>query len=273
MKKYLYCLYQGIERAINYDGIEHAGYMSFMVLLALFPFLVFFLSLTSFFGAYQLGQNFIEIMIDSSPDYAIGSISSRLEELKRLPPRGLLNLAIFGAIWTASSFVEGLRTILNRVLEVKSPPPYIARRLLSIFQFIILCFCLIMAMLIFVIIPTIVSVFNFSSLGYQKDMWGYYKDIYIFISLFCCVLGFYTFIPNAKISWVRMIPGAAFTTMSWQICGRFVSNYLSYYHQLSIVYGSLGNIIITLLFFYVVNFIFIVGAAYNYHLSIYEKRS
>ncbi len=270
MKKYIYSLYFAIKRAIDYDGIEHAGYMSFMVILSFFPFLVFFLSLTASLGASTIGQNFIEMIIDISPEYAIGEVSTRLEELKLAPPRGLMNLAIFGAIWTASSFVECLRTILNRIFAVTSSPPYISRRLLSILQFLVLCICIGFVMFIFVLIPTILEYFYFFKKGYSVDIWGYYKHIYLFMCLFCCVLGFYTFIPSVKIAAINMIPGAIFTTLMWQLCGKLVSNYIVYYHQLNIVYGSLGNIILTLLFFYAANFIFIVGAAFNYHLSIYE---
>jgi membrane protein len=272
MYKYPYCLYQGIVKSINDDGVEHAGYMAFLVILSLFPFLVFFLSLTSFFGASEIGRGLIEIMLDSGPDSIVGSIKTRLEELRYAPPSSLLNLAIIGTIWTASSFVEGLRTILNRIFRVSSPPPYITRRLLSIFQFLILCVILAAIMLIFIIIPIILKYFNINSIHYPVFIQGYTKQLYIFICLFFCVLGFYIFIPNAKMTIIDMVPGAFTTTIAWQISGHLLSKYIGYYHQLSLVYGSLGSIIVTMLFFYIINFIFIVGAAFNYELTIYEKK-
>jgi membrane protein len=272
MYKYIYCLYQGIVKTINDDGVEHAGYMAFLVILSMFPFLVFFLSLTSFFGASEVGQSLIELMLDSSPDSIAGSIKIRLEELKSAPPSSLLNLAIIGTIWTASSFVEGLRTILNRIFEVSSPPPYITRRLLSILQFLILCFTLAGIMLIFIFIPIFLKQFNIPEIHYPSFIAGHTKQFYIFISLFFCVLGFYIFIPNAKMTVIDMLPGALTTTIAWQLGGYFLSKYIGYYHQLSLVYGSLGSIIVTMIFFYIINFIFIVGAAFNYELTIYEKK-
>ncbi len=273
MKKYFICLYRAIEKTIDNDGVEHAGYMSFMVIMSLFPFLVFFLSATSFFGASEIGHNLIEILLDSSQENIIGSLKIRFEELKTSPPTSLLNLAIFGTIWTSSSFVEGMRTILNKVLEIKSPPPYLTRRLLSIIQFIILTAMLAIVMFIFVFIPVLIEKIHLHDVLNLSDIWGYWKHLYIFICLFCCVLSFYIFIPNAKINIIQTIPGALLTTLSWQIGGFFLSKYIGYYHQLSLIYGSLGSIIGTLIFFYIINFLFILGAAYNYHLAHYERQN
>ncbi|MDX2050191.1 MAG: YihY/virulence factor BrkB family protein [Rickettsiaceae bacterium] len=272
MKKYLHSLYLAIKRAIVLDGIEHAGYMAFMVMLSLFPFLVFFLSLTSFLGASDLGKDFIEVIIDQSPEYAAASLRLRFEELKRAPPNGLLNLAIIGTIWTASSFLECLRTILNRIFGIKSPPPYIFRRLLSILQFLAICLCLVVIMTVFVLMPSLASSLHFPKVDILKNFSSNAKFVYVFVCMFFCVLSFYTFIPNAKLSWTKMIPGAIFTTIAWQISGRLLSSYILYFNQFSLVYGSLGSIMITLIFLYIINFIFIVGAALNYHLSIYETR-
>ena len=273
-KKHLRCLYVAIEKSVIYDGVEHAGYMSFMVILSLFPFLVFFLALTSFFGASEIGQNLVDFIIESSPDTLVESLKIRLEELKKAPPTSLINLAIFGTIWTASSFVEGLRTILNRMFEVTSPPPYITRRLLSILQFLILCIILAFVIMIFVVIPAFLQKFNFTSfLINYTEMIGKFRQFYLHFLIFICVLGFYRFIPNTEIRTLNMIPGAILTTICWVASGHLLSKYIVYYHQLSLVYGSVGSIIVTLIFFYKINFIFIVGAAYNYQLTIYDARS
>ncbi len=40
--RYIRCLAQAIFKTIEHDGIEHAGYMAFMILLSIFPFVMFF---------------------------------------------------------------------------------------------------------------------------------------------------------------------------------------------------------------------------------------
>ena len=266
MRKIFRCLGQSIVITIEHDGVAHAGYMSFMVLFSLFPFLVFFLVLTSLLGASELGQHFMSLLLDSLPDSTTFAIKQRIYEITKVPPQSLMTLAIGGSIWTASSFVEGLRTILNRVYHINSPPPYLWRRLMSILQFFVISMIISFAMFVLVIvpiglakIPAIAAAFE----GYTMIL-AYWRFVLIFICLFITVASLYYVIPNVKMTLSEVAPGALLTVILWIISGHLLSKYIVYYNQLSVVYGSLGSIIITLLFFYVINMLFIYGAVFNY---------
>jgi membrane protein len=259
------CLINSMIKTIDHDGVEHAGYMAFMVILSIFPFIVFFLALTSFLGASELGQEFVQMILLHLPELATESIKNRIMELGNTPPLSLMTLAIVGTIWTSSSFVEGLRTILNRVYGITSPPPYIYRRLMSILQFFLINIMITFAMLLFVFIPIGISKID----GIQYIIGGYEQHfkivryILIFISLFLGVSSLYYIIPNATINFINVIPGAFITVVLWMLGGRLLSKYILYYNQLSVVYGSLGSVIVTLIFFYIINLLFIYGAEFN----------
>lgn len=275
MYKFFKSIWQSIVQTVEHDGVEHAGYMSFMVLFSLFPFLVFFLVLTSFLGASELGHHFMSLLIDSLPDSTTIAIKHSIQEIMQIPPQRLMTLAIIGSIWTASSFVEGLRTILNRAYHINSPPPYLSRRLMSIVQFFIISMIISFVMFILVIIPIVLT--KIPSIAYiiehYKTIFLYWRFVIIFISLFLTVAALYYVIPNAKMTFVEVLPGALMTVTLWIISGHLLSKYIIYYNQLNIVYGSLGSIIITLLFFYVINMLFIYGAVFNYiyHNSNHTK--
>lgn len=267
MMNALKSLYTAIEKSIiKDDAIEHAGYMAFMFILSLFPFLVFFLALTSFFGASEIGRNLIELIIETSPDSAVDSIRSRLEELRMGPPASLVNLAIFGAIWTASSYVEALRTILNRTFGLKSPPHYIFRRLLSIAQFLFFCAIIAAILYIFVFLPAMFHKYKISEIIDIPIEVTLSKYFYIFLTLFICVLSLYRFIPNIKVKILYLIPGALLTTVTSMASGYLLTKYIRHYYQSNVVYGSLGSIIVTMIFFFMINFLFILGASYSYEL-------
>lgn len=269
MKTWLLCSWRALVKTIEHDGVEHAGYMSFMVLLSLFPFIVFFLALTSFIGASELGSNFVELIITNLPANATEAIKDRIYELVTAPPSSLMTLAIIGTIWTSSSFVEGIRTILNRVYHIKTPPPYLLRRMLSIVQFIIINLLISFAMFLLVIIPVGLSKIPDlqNILDHYVAFWGYFRYLLIWGSLFITVTALYCIIPNKKITFTEVVPGGIVTVTLWIISGNLLANYLGYYRQLSVVYGSLGSIIVTMLFFYIVSMIFIYGAELNYQIK------
>ncbi|MFY9589668.1 YihY/virulence factor BrkB family protein [Rickettsia endosymbiont of Halotydeus destructor] len=271
MKKIAYCLYHAFFRTIDHDGVEHSGYMSFMILLSIFPFLVFLLALTSFLGASELGQNFIQIFLESMPEQATESIQNRIRELLSAPPQSLMTLAVVGSVWTASSFVECLRTILNRVYEIKSPPPYIRRRLLSIIQFLIISILITLAMFLLVFIPIILTKIPviLEVIEQYKNILNVIRYALILALLFFGASSLYYILPNAKLNFVDVFPGAFLTVILWIISGYLLSTYIVYYNQLNIMYGSLGSIIVTLIFFYIINMIFIYGAEFNYLMNNY----
>lgn len=266
IKSLPYYLYKSVENMVNHDGIEHSGYMSFMMLVSIFPFFIFILAFTSFFGVSELGEKFIALALENMPQHSIDSIRSRIDELSKSPPQGLLTLAIFGTLWTASSFVECLRTILNRVYEITSPPNYILRRLLSIMQFLVISSLISLAMLALIIIP--IGLEKIPPIRQLINQYVFIIEIsrysLIFLSLLFSVCSLYYIIPNAKLRLIEVIPGAILTIILWALSGHLLSKYIIYYRQLSIVYGSLGSIIVTLMFFYIVNLIFIIGAEFNY---------
>ena len=162
---------------IRQDGVEHAGYLAFLSFLSLFPFLIFLISIAGYIGASNAGLEIIEILLEALPKDMLGFLKPRIMEIISGPPQQFLTIAIIGIIWTASSSVEGCRTILNRAYRVHFPPPYILRRLLSIVEFFIVVFLMIIGMFIFIIIPDILNFIEKKhnvSFNYSNDV---IKDI------------------------------------------------------------------------------------------------
>jgi len=192
-----------------------------------------------------------------------------------------MTLAIVGGVWTASSFVEALRTILNRIYKIHSPPHYIFRRTLSIIQFLFISVFLFLGMMLLIVMP--IALNNLLSLSMSVNqnfsvnfihfikrlsfIWPYTRSTLIYMFLFISSSTLYCIIPNAKIKFKEVLPGSTLAVLLWYISGIFFTKYISYYSQLDLVYGSLANIIITMVFFYVNNIIFIYGAEFNYHMS------
>ena len=269
MKRLLVCMWDALVKTIEHDGVEHAGYMSFLVILSIFPFIVFFLALTSFLGASELGSHFVDILIHVLPNDLTVSVTQRIHELVQNPPYKLMTIAIIGTIWTSSSFVEGMRTILNRIYHISTPPPYLMRRLLSIVQFLIINIFISCVMFILIFVP--IGLRKVPEIGHMLDTfspsWTYFRYLLIFLSLFGTVSTFYYVLPNIKLKFIDIVPGSLLTIILWTISGNLLSTYIVYYTQLSVLYGSLGSIILTLIFFYIFSMIFIYGAEFNYAIQ------
>ncbi|MCT4635442.1 MAG: YihY/virulence factor BrkB family protein [Rickettsiales bacterium] len=269
-----------IENLINHDGVEHAGYMAFVTLISFFPFLIFIMAFTSFIGSSEYGKEMISLLLSNMPDYLRSTLNSRIEEIVSGPPGSLLTLSILGVIWSSSSTVEGLRTILNKIYHVKTPPAYILRRLLSIAQFLIITVILVVAMVILVFIPIIYQ--KISSIEYLQPIfeitkelsgnlftpiWNNTRYITLILTIFTGVMFLYKVIPNVKLHLRSIIPGSVLVTLLWTFGGSLMSKYIYVFSQINIVYGGLAGFVLTLLFFYIIHIIFIYGAEVNYLIN------
>jgi membrane protein len=260
--------YQAGVNTIDHDGIEHAGYLAFVGLLALFPFLVFVAALAGFMAEGQAGAEFIRMVLAQLPPDMVQGLTPRINEITSGAPHGLLTVSVLGAIWTSSSALEGYRTVLNRAYRVGTPPAYIWRRLVSIAQILVLSFVVIIAIIVVVVLPLAGGK---ALVPAAKSGVPLSSHLIVCISIAVIFLGIslaYYFLPNLKQSIHAVVWGAALVTLLWIGTARLLSFYLSRINPTNLIYGSLGSVIATLLFFYVGNVLFIYGAEFNYLLKV-----
>src|SRR5580700_7255873 len=266
-RTFLVSFYKAGVNTVDHDGIEHAGYLAFVGLLGLFPFLVFVTALAGFLAQKQAGTEFIRLVLAQLPPDMVQGLAPRITEITSGPPQGLLTVSILGAIWTSSSALEGYRTVLNRAYRVATPPAYIWRRLLSIAQILILSFAVVMAMIVLVMLPI-----AWEKLHVATGKWGVplTRNQIICLSVAVIFVGLclaYYFLPNLKQSFHAVAPGAALVTMLWIGAAHLLSVYFSRFDTDNLIYGSIGSMIAALFFLYVGNVIFIYGAEFNYLLK------
>lgn len=251
---------------IRQDGVEHAGYLAFLSILSLFPSIIFLITIADFFGAFTDGINLINSFLEHLPKEVSEALTPRLNEIISGPPQSLLTIAIIGIIWTASSSVEGSRTILNRAYRVAFPPPYLWRRFLSILQFFAIILLVIVGITIFVIVPNLFHEFeqNFFATTLNFDA-AFLRKSLVLLLLFFSASSLYFALPNARQKITKTFPGSILSVILWIVCGKVFLIYIENFQQFNLVYGSLAGFIISLIFFYLISLIFILGAVFNYH--------
>jgi membrane protein len=275
-------LWRSIYDAIDHDGVEHAGYISFLLMLTIFPFLVFFVAIVGFFGEKDLSDILVHIILSSSWAGFIDALKPRIIEITSSPPQGLLTIAILSAIWTASSIFEALRTIINRAYHVYSTPNYVLRRLLSIGEFLVAITVTLIFVLTLIIFPSLFQSLSkifagtpLANLHYLAPEFNTARYTLVYLFTFLLLSFAYYSLPNRKQRLRKVMPGAFLVLTAWIIFSKLFTYYLGHFQQVNLIYGSLAGIIISLLYFYFCSIIFIVGAEFNYQLEInfFKKKS
>lgn len=269
-------LYRAGYNLVYNDGIEMAGYLTFLSLLALFPFLVLIVAVFGFIGQGAMGAQFVQFLVEHLPEDAMQSLLPRIDEIISGPPQGLLTVAIVAAIWTSSSLVEGFRTVLNRAYKVSDTPHYFFRRMMSVLQILLLTMLIIVVMAVMVLAPLVLQLFmHATGVLVPLTVEHFFIDYFVFVGagvLFGGLASVYYVLPNVRQRLRAVIPGAALATVLWLLGTSFISFYLEEISQVNVIYGSLSSLIATLIFFFVMNIIFIYGAEFNHLLQEFLGR-
>jgi membrane protein len=250
---------------INDGGTTQAGSIAFTMLFALFPFLIFLTTLAGEFGQEEAARRFVDLSLEGLPQEVVDAIRPAIDQVVDVRRTGLMTISILVAIWTASSGIEALRTALNTAYGIEDSRPYWWQRLQSILFTIIMSVAILVLMIVVVAGPFI---WNFLvDLFKVPASWGWlYTGVrYLFavLLLYAVVALLYQWLPNRHLRGYEILPGAAVTVVAWLVTASLFSLYLQNLGRFSLTYGSLGGIVVTLMFFYLSAAIFIFGAEVN----------
>ena len=95
---------------------------------------------------------------------------------------------------------------------------------------------------------------------------GIYHIIKYPISLFIIYYNLkllYTIAPSTKISSKSTIPGALFTTIMWLISSKIYAFYVDFFSNYDVFYGAMSNILVLLIWVYILAYIFTLGMCFN----------
>lgn len=250
---------------LNDNSLIIAGYIAYMSLFALFPFLIFLTTLGGVLGQSEAATRVVELGLQSLPPEVASTLEPSIRDITERPRTGLMTISIVVALWVASSGIEALRVALNEAYNAEQYPAIWRARLQSLILTIVFAIGILLTMVAIVAGPFIWSMVEWMLIIPSFYGWLYSLSRYFFgvVVLFGIVVALYYLLPNRSLKRREVFPGAVIAVAVWVVTASLFSYYLSSLANYSVTYGSLGGIVVTLLFFYVSACIFIFGAEIN----------
>ncbi|MDP4550646.1 YihY/virulence factor BrkB family protein [Alkalihalobacillus macyae] len=240
-----------------------AAELAYYFMLSIFPLLILVLSILPYLSIDK--QQAVDFLTNYSPG-EIGSIlQDNVISIISEPQGGLLTVGILGTLWSASNGMMALMRALNLAYDVEETRSFIKARLLSILLTIgfILVFIVTLVLPVFgdVIINTMTTALNLpesTEILFRVLRWV------VAVAIMASILAaLYHFAPNKNFPFKEVIVGAIVATIGWQIISLAFSFYVSNFGNYSATYGSLGGVIILMLWFYLTGIILLVGGEVN----------
>jgi membrane protein len=254
------------------DVFGRAAQLSYYFLLALFPLLIF---LTSIIGmligsAAGLRSSLFSYLAEVMPPSAFQLIDSTMLEISKSSTGGKLSFGLLAALWAASNGMGAITEALNVAYGVKETRPWWKHRLMAIGLTVALSLLIITALLLVLyggkIVDILAANFELGSLFVVTWKIARWPIVLAFMLLAFALI--YYFAPDLREQkWAWITPGAVVGVFLWLLASFGFRLYLNFFDSYSNTYGSLGAVIILMLWLYLTGVAVLVGGELNAELE------
>jgi membrane protein len=255
----LYCRFQD-------DDVSALGaQLTYYLILAFFPFLILLMTIISYtpVTSEDILKGVSPVL--SNATYKI--IEDFVNEILASGSRTLLSIGMIGTIWAASNGVMAIVKGLNKAYDEEENRPFWKLSGIAILFTLALGFMILLSFALLVFGKKVGEQL-FEHFPNNFDIiWNFIKyGIPLATMLFVFVF-LYVLAPNRRLSVREVIPGAIFSTAGWVIISILFAFYVNRWDTYTRSYGSIGGIIVLLIWLYFSSVIILLGGQINATLS------
>lgn len=251
------------KQVMEADVVGLSAQLAFFFLLSLFPFLIFIITLLGYLPIDE--ELVIEFLAAYAPQEITEMVQTNIHDIVNQQHTGLLSIGIIGTLWSASNGVNAITRALNRAYAVTMKRSFFISRLIAIALTIgmVAVICIALALPVF---GKSIGLYIFSLFGLSENflnLWNTLRWVISSFVLFIVLLVLYKLAPHTHVHMKYVLWGTLFATVGWQLVSLAFSYYVSALGNYSATYGSLGTVIILMIWFYISGMIIITGGVIN----------
>ncbi len=261
-------------RIIKNDIPGTSAQMSYYLVMAFFPFVIFLITTLSYSNLfeYSLPDFLSRILPANTADFLINII----DELLEARSGSLLSVSMLTTIFFASKGVNAIILGINRSFLVTENRGFFKKTAIS-FIFTILFALSINFLFIFIIMGQVITQFIVGFLritDFSAQLWGLIRIGITLGFIFLVVSFVYMYFPNLKprLKLKDVIWGSLFSTLFWLISSFLFAYYVNNFSSYTLIYGSIAGIIVFLLWLFISSIILLTGAEINALLKTMNNR-
>ena len=259
-----------VQEFIRDDALGLAAQLAYYLILALFPFILFLVAVLDAFGSSspQFVNELFDYLRRIMPAQVFDLIETYTERTLRNEDTapGLLSVGILGTVWAASGAFSALINALNRAYDVQETRPFWKVKGIAILMTLGLSVLILGGVLLLIAGPsigeTIAEVFT---LGDEfVVVWNVARWPAALLFMVATVALLFYFAPDAGQPFRWITPGGFVGIALWVLASLAFNVYLSSdFNTYDKTYGSIGTVIVLLLYLYISSLTIFFGATLN----------
>ncbi|MED0665511.1 YihY/virulence factor BrkB family protein [Bacillus badius] len=264
--RYIKFIQRIASRFFNEQFFDRAAQTAYYLLLSVVPFLIFMLSIVSFFPIDE--NDVLSVIRPYAPANTYDLIHENVKAVLEKGKGQLVSVSFFSTFWLSSMAIQSLVRSLNQAYRVKRRQSFfqgVIRDLgvTLIFMFLVplSLFIPLAERLLYLLIST-EALITIETVAPFLAIWTMIKWGLGSVFLFVFFILFYKILPSGKQEIKEVIPGASFAVFSWQAMSVIFGEYAGVVNYTRI-YGHLAGIIILTLWFYLTAVVLLIGGLIN----------
>ena len=254
--------------AMEDDLLGRASELAYNFIFAIFPLLLFVLALFGLFAghAVQLRNDLMSNLARALPPAAFDIVSHTIQEVTKGSSGGKLTFGIILTLWAAAGGMTSMISTLNVTYGVREGRAWWKVRALAVALTVAVSVSVILALAV-VLLGGVAADWASKNLYLGHAARITWTILQWPLALMFIVFAFsliYYFAPDLKEQhWYWITPGSLFGVLLWLLVSFGFRIYLHFFNTYSKTYGSLGAVIILLIWFYVTGLAFLAGGEIN----------
>jgi membrane protein len=252
-----------------------ASSLAFNFFLAFFPSIIVFFTLIPYIPILGLKEALIELLSVVLPPSTNEATFNTLDDIINNPRRGLLSLGFILALYFSTNGVNSLIEAFNSSYHIRENRPVIQQRILSLGLTIILSIIIMTAMILIIFgKSSVIYLTEYKIITkYAGELILYCKWLTILIILFFGISILFHLGPAKKSKWRVFTPGSILATLGIIITSFGFNYYINDFSQYNKVYGSIGTLMIILIWMYFNSIILLTGFELNASIANAKGKS
>ena len=253
-------------REIDKDEVvDRAAGLAYYFLFALFPALLFLTALIGLLPIPTLLDRLMEYVARALPMDAASVTQKTLREIIGGAHGGLLSIGVLGALWAASNGMSSIISALNAVYDVSETRPFWKRKALALGLTLLFSLFILTALILMVFGPKIgETVASWVGLGgLFTAVWNVISIPVVIVFVTIGVTAVYYLAPDAQEKFRWVTPGATLAVLLWLAMSYGLRLYVSHFANYNATYGSIGGVILLMLWLYLSGAALLLGAEVN----------
>ncbi|HAB66061.1 MAG TPA: hypothetical protein DCE23_01705 [Firmicutes bacterium] len=243
------------------------GQIAYFLFLSVVPTLTLISYACSYLNlSNDLFQNLFSHVLSSD----IAELVTPIITSTKITPTFFISLGI--GYFIASNGMSSIIVASNTIYGIKDSG-FFRRRLKAIAMELVIVLLFIFIILVPLFGSSIISILRYFNLDSEttsiiSNIFNLMDGPLSWLIIFIFIKLLYTMAPDCKIPSRSVNGGAIFTTIAWIIVTAIYSYYISHFANYSLFYGALANIVILMIWVYILSYTLVIGMAMNYHESL-----